>query len=355
MNSDFLKFQNLKVFPNLDLFRALSIVLVMLHHSPIPNDILKIVMKNGNHGVSIFFIISGFLISTLLIREKERGSINIKNFLIRRGLRIYPLYYTVLLAYYIAINYFGFFSQSNQQHFNDYLFSHIFYFSNLVSISGPFFFSWSLSTEEQFYFIFSFVIKKFSSLRILYFLIFILAVKILFYYFVYVPMYMKPMVNFIHYGLRVFQEAILLGVILAILMSHQRSFDLVKKICDKVFYPSVACFLYILFFQVIGRHSTITAQLFNLSFVIILFRSVTSPSLDKYIGSRLYNAISYVGLISYGIYLFHMIVSNSLFKLNITNDFYLFFLIWLFVVILIASISFELYERRFMKMKSKFK
>ena len=77
---NFQKFQDRKIFDNIDVLRAISIILVMLHHSPY-RDLL---FKNGNFGVTIFFLISGFLITTLLLREKFKTGIKIKNFFIRR-------------------------------------------------------------------------------------------------------------------------------------------------------------------------------------------------------------------------------------------------------------------------------
>jgi peptidoglycan/LPS O-acetylase OafA/YrhL len=80
-------------FPALDGLRALSILLVVSFHVGGPNI-------RGWVGVHIFFVLSGFLITTLLLRERERyGRISLRAFYTRRFFRIVPIYYIVLCAY----------------------------------------------------------------------------------------------------------------------------------------------------------------------------------------------------------------------------------------------------------------
>ena len=76
------EFKRTKIFNNLDGLRGLSIFAVIFHHTPkIGYDSLEIFHANGRYGVNLFFVVSGFLISSLLFREKEkRGTVNLKNF-----------------------------------------------------------------------------------------------------------------------------------------------------------------------------------------------------------------------------------------------------------------------------------
>ena len=65
------------------------------------------VLRLGEWGVHIFFAISGFLITTLLFRERERaGEISIRDFYIRRSLRIWPLYYATIAIYVVIMLFF---------------------------------------------------------------------------------------------------------------------------------------------------------------------------------------------------------------------------------------------------------
>lgn len=91
--------------PGLDGLRALSIGFVILTHLGFYNWLVEhhgftyrqLEPFSGGSGVQVFFVISGFLITTLLLREQERrGSVSIRNFLIRRALRIFPVYYLFL-------------------------------------------------------------------------------------------------------------------------------------------------------------------------------------------------------------------------------------------------------------------
>lgn len=97
-------------FPNLDGLRFISFFVVFLYHcymsffayvkesSPGFYSTIKFLFSHGNLGVNFFFVLSGFLITFLLIREKEiKGRIHVGNFYVRRILRIWPLYYMCIL------------------------------------------------------------------------------------------------------------------------------------------------------------------------------------------------------------------------------------------------------------------
>ncbi|MFQ5766425.1 MAG: acyltransferase family protein [Acidobacteriota bacterium] len=91
--------------PELDILRAIAVLLVMGRHLPgLPEDLPQMAqsgfliwMKCGWIGVDLFFVLSGFLVSGLIFREQLRDkTIHIGNFLVRRGLKIYPAFYVFL-------------------------------------------------------------------------------------------------------------------------------------------------------------------------------------------------------------------------------------------------------------------
>lgn len=138
--------------PSLDGARAISIALVVAAHSNW-NKTYPIIWRvsYGNLGVRVFFVISGFLITTLLLQEQaQRGRISIGHFYIRRAFRILPAAY-IFLAIVMVLIPFGvhalykdtipvFFYYADYRHPGSY--------------SGSFFGQfWSLSVEEQFYFL----------------------------------------------------------------------------------------------------------------------------------------------------------------------------------------------------------
>lgn len=90
-------------FGSLDGLRALSVAAVIWQHSG-GGMVAAEWAQLGHHGVMLFFAISGFLITTLLRRERDRhGVINLRAFYARRALRIFPLYFAVLSIYVVLV------------------------------------------------------------------------------------------------------------------------------------------------------------------------------------------------------------------------------------------------------------
>lgn len=136
--------------PSLDGFRAMSILLILFHHSRLSPGFpgsLGVIAKQAEVGVTIFFVISGFLITNLLLKEQQQtGSINIKAFYIRRAFRILPVYalYLVFMLLWRNIEHFGVTTDN---------LIHILTFSVNFDNNKDWFLGhfWSLSVEEQFY------------------------------------------------------------------------------------------------------------------------------------------------------------------------------------------------------------
>ena len=94
-------------FPELDGLRFIAFMMVYLFHGGVPQGIMARLIgsraalalrENGGFGVQLFFILSGYLIATLLLREEARyGRIALRAFWIRRILRIWPLYYLIVV------------------------------------------------------------------------------------------------------------------------------------------------------------------------------------------------------------------------------------------------------------------
>ena len=140
-----------RFFACLDGLRALSILAVVWHHSG--GDTAGLLgLTRGFLGVDVFFAISGFLIVTLLLRERDRrGRISLRGFYARRSLRIFPVYYAFLAA--VALLYVAFKPEdpTTGRILSDLPWAAL-YLSNLVpATAGVLAITWSLSTEEQFY------------------------------------------------------------------------------------------------------------------------------------------------------------------------------------------------------------
>ena len=132
---------------SLDGLRGLAVVLVLIHHCTYG------IFIGGWIGVDIFFVLSGYLITSLIQAEYQKtGGLNFKNFYIRRVLRLYPaLIFCVILANILWSS-----TVFKLMHVDRMVanFSSIFYFNNLIggTTNGNLRHLWSLSVEEHFYF-----------------------------------------------------------------------------------------------------------------------------------------------------------------------------------------------------------
>lgn len=154
-------FLQTRYFPSLDGLRCLSIVAVIWHHAAGASGG---VLAKGYLGVNLFFAISGFLITTLLIREQgSQGTIDLGAFYARRTLRIFPLYYLVLALYTVLTlriepdSPAGAQFRANLPYFATYTSN--WFVARDAGTRVIFYFAWSLATEEQFYAVWPSIIR----------------------------------------------------------------------------------------------------------------------------------------------------------------------------------------------------
>ncbi len=144
-------------YPSLDGLRCLAIVPIVWHHST--THPMDGVLGRGPLGVDLFFAVSGFLITSLLLHERRASpagrDISLGRFWIRRGLRIFPLYYFVLGSFVLHAIF-----VREPGPVRDYFLRSVPYYATYTSnwflyepVDHPivFAFAWSLATEEQFY------------------------------------------------------------------------------------------------------------------------------------------------------------------------------------------------------------
>ena len=141
--------------PALDGLRALSVIAVILYHAGIDW------IPGGFIGVEVFFVVSGFLITSLMINEQHvSGTVSLKQFWIRRARRLLPALFTMLIASLVAVT---FFAKDSAPDFRQDVLPALGYFSNwwqIYFVDTPYFAAnslpmlrhlWSLAVEEQWY------------------------------------------------------------------------------------------------------------------------------------------------------------------------------------------------------------
>ncbi|WP_128545363.1 acyltransferase family protein [Larkinella soli] len=140
--------------PQLDALRAFAVSFVLIFHW-FPQTSLLNILPNGSIGVTLFFVLSGFLITQILIKNRNEVLLGhsslsevYKNFIIRRALRIFPIYYLFLLFIYFFLP-----QTSDLSRYPAYYFLYAYNLllhqtGNWADMLSPF---WTLSAEEQFY------------------------------------------------------------------------------------------------------------------------------------------------------------------------------------------------------------
>lgn len=367
------------LFPNLNGVRFIAAMMVVVYHveqlkaffgysSTYRENIYG--TNLGGLGVTLFFVLSGFLITYLLLVEKrECQTISVKDFYIRRILRIWPLYYLIIVLSFMVIPFFfkdimfsNFLSQLNVDYYKK-LAMYVFFVPNIAFVTTyPVLFAsqvWSVGVEEQFYAVWPLLIKMFNKPLIIMIAIIFIFLVINFILNVIVFKTGGRTSSFFIYRdffLATRIDCMAMGGIFSILALNKNK--LYKIITNKIF-------------QIIVYFITIVLIYFEVSFkgfghlpyAVFFGIIIINLSLNDGTVLRLNNYFfEYGGKISYGIYMYHVlgIVLSFLSykKMNIQPGFIGENLILygssIVLTLLISSISYQFYEKYFILKKIKF-
>jgi peptidoglycan/LPS O-acetylase OafA/YrhL len=309
-------------------------------------------------GGTLFFVLSRFLISyLLLLAEEEYGTINIKSFYIRRILRIWPLYYLIILRSFFLLPHIDLMHLPGHEntHFLIKLIFFVLMMPNVINAMGAGLAygtqTWFIGAEEQFYLIWPWLLKFFKNKLLLVIAIILgyLLLRILFtslfnthliFAYLYRIWYLFPVDN------------IAFGALFAVIY-----FNNYKKLIDFLQSKLLQLSSWILVvLSIISGKSLgyFHHQIYSLLFGILIFNIATN---ENTVVSFKFKTLDYLGKISYALHMYHsifiVISIKTLQALNFTNN-ALIYLLSFTLTIVVASLSYEYFEKHFINMKTKY-
>lgn len=325
---------------------------------------------NGHIGVILFFVLSGFLISYLLIDElNKQNKINFYLFYSKRVFRIWPIYYLMVLFAIIIFPYIIFHFEGYFHKYSIYeTLNYLFFLPNIAKSTHQFIpgavHLWSIGVEEQFYLIWPILILVFrKNLNLLFLIIFILFTLI------------PPAIDYINVHTSFFEKipeikkntssffisfkinAMALGALTANL--YYSNFKLIRFLYFRTIAYSILLFTF-LFWMFGITFGTYNDEIYAILFSCIILELSTNPKPSIILENKI---IKFLGRISYGVYVYHwvIVVIIVLFiKKNIIieskNLLYINILIYLssiFFTIAISHLSFRYLETPLIKFNKK--
>ena len=310
-----------KYLPSIDSLRALAVLAVIIYHVDVNY------LPGGFLGVDLFFVLSGYLISSLIIKEyRKTGSLNLYNFYIRRARRLLPAVYfmiTVGLVVMVLFNevllrkshldaIFGYIYSSNWW----YIFHKLDYFDSFGAQS-PFKHLWSLAIEEQFYMIFPLLFllvnrKKKSkdgtyklNKNFLYVVLGLILVSLI----AHILLFDINNISRIYFGTDTRAFSLLVGVVGAILYPMERLHAKVtpqqNMIYSVVSLVSIATLITVMIYT--SEYNTLLYRGGFLLVAILGLIVIISSGKQHTLMSRLlsFKPVVFIGKISYSLYLWH--------------------------------------------------
>lgn len=329
-----------------------------------------VIANAGPLGVVFFFVLSGFLITYLLFEEKKvLGDVSIKKFYVRRFLRIWPLYFLVLILGFFVLPNFQYFEVPVQNKFmgGHYWQNFWLYLLFLPNLAFSMFVAipnvgqlWSIGVEEQFYFIWPILMKKFKNALkvILVFIGIVLAIKIAFILSTSgnTESWVAPAKKF----LAMFKiECMALGGLAAYVLYFK------KESWLKLIYHPISQILAFISIPLLIYLTPMALQdgvhlIYGISFLVIILNVSTNP---KSLVKLQFKWLDYLGKISYGIYMYHLLAIVFVLHVvrinfNFPSDLNAWQNLTVYAMssgltILISALSYHFFESRFIRMKKK--
>ena len=339
-----------RYFSGLDGLRAISVIAVVWTHVSGPHTLQ--LLNQGHKGVDLFFAISGFLVTTLLLREyRMTGRVSLRNFYMRRTLRIFPLYYAVLALYCLLVLFTLNGTPKAAQFWNN-LPAFLTYTSNWFVSSADggdhgvtFYFAWSLATEEQFYLFWPPLMLLILSRTKAVWMPALAAVLLIG---LQMLAYEAGSASTVARIVASLAPAILMGAAFAVLLHHRSVFLAIWPVIGHAYAaPGLAALLVVLL--------EIDASGMPVRLVMAALVACVCVREDTLLHPVLrWRPAVFIGTISYGVYLMHMLAANVVRKVLGASTGLDVFLGTMVVVVAAAYVSYRYFETPLLRLKSKF-
>jgi peptidoglycan/LPS O-acetylase OafA/YrhL len=368
--------ENRVYFKNLNALRFFAATAVIFHHveqykywAKLPNIWGNTAIDAfGHKAVSFFFVLSGFLITyLLLVEEKKTGEINIRNFYLRRVLRIWPLYYLIVILSLFIIPFVFDLTQlgvaGRPDNFGLIALLLLLVLPNVVRTFSPVLVGgnqlWSIGVEEQFYLVWPVLVRWFSK-HMLLFLVGFIVLKISIGQILELfitpesPAYFQKSLR-LWILLQVEQMAI--GAIGAWLLFTSKKSALKLIYNPYIFAIAIASFAGLF---VMSVHHWWMTCFEAIIFIVIIMNLSTNPSIKLSLENKVFSVL---GNISYGIYMYHTVcITVCIFTLRYfeieTSNYTLFnvllYTMSIIMTIAVAYLSYEFFEKKFLTLKERF-
>ncbi|MBC7757960.1 MAG: acyltransferase [Phormidesmis sp. FL-bin-119] len=327
-------------------------------------------LELGGSAVTFFFVLSGFLITYLLFIEKDlTGKISLSQFYLRRILRIWPLYYTVVLAGFFLFPHIPYLQNSISGELHNDFYSKLILFMLIMPNVSYILFphtpyispAWSIGVEEQFYLAWPLLLSRTKKpLRL--FMVLITGIFIIKAGLTILKKISDDRTHeIIQKILEIMYftrfECMIIGSICAYIL-HRKMYQALKILYTK--YVQIFCYVTIIIFLITGfKIPVLNHVIYSVLFGIIILNIASNPDSIFKPENKVLN---YLGQISFGLYMYHeLAIGISLrflkdlsFNFNNTSPNFLLYGVALLLTIGIASLSYYFLEKPFLKLKSRF-
>lgn len=311
-------------------------------------------IRNMPIGVDIFFFISGYLLTYLLVAEKQKfNKVDIPKFYIRRGLRIWPLYFFLVATAPLLVNWLG---EKHPVYWPTIAMINNFQTIWTQSWDYPFAHFWSICIEEHFYLIWPVIIAFVPSKKLLHAIALLIGLS--WGYKIYTYMFLPG--NWYHLYLHTLSrmDVILFGGMLAVIYLRK---PFTFRVSNSVIGGIIVFLVIMLAYDDVSNYENIFNGVLRKSIYMIL---LAIPLMDFLFNDHRKNRILkfkpllYLGKISYGIYMYGnilvlVVIKQIMFRFQI-NNIYLYFTLIILLSLIIPIISYELLEKPFLKLKQRF-